>query len=65
MAHASVQARHVRILSQSFSLFMAIIIMALAIWALPGNMRVVLVVPVVLGAIVAFRKLRGSRTVDE
>lgn len=51
--------------SNSFSFFMALLIMALAVWALPGNTRLVLVLPVVLGAVWAFWKLRRSRTFGE
>jgi hypothetical protein len=60
MVHASSKDGRMTLPSNSFSLFMAILIMALAVWALPGNTRLVLVLPVVLGAAWAFWKLRRS-----
>ncbi len=50
--------------STSFSLFMAIAIMALAVWALPGYTRFVLILPAALGAVWAVVKLRRSRTFE-
>jgi hypothetical protein len=49
-----------RLPSTSFSLFMAIILMMLAVWGVPGYAKLVLFVPAMLGAGWAFFKLRRS-----
>ena len=46
----------------SFSLLIAILIMGLVVWAVPGNARLVLVLPVLLGAAWAFWRLRRPST---
>jgi hypothetical protein len=47
----------------SFAAVMALLIMGLAVWAVPGAGRLVLLAPVVAGAGWAFLKLRRSGTV--
>lgn len=43
-----------------FSLVMALLIMGLAVWAVPGTGKLVLLTPAVLGAAWAFMRLRRS-----
>jgi hypothetical protein len=43
-------------------LLMAILLMALVVWAVPGNARLLLVLPVVIGAAWAIWRLCGPRT---
>lgn len=49
----------------SFPLLMAILIMILAVWAVPGYARLVLIISTILGAGLAFFKLRRSRSFEE
>jgi uncharacterized membrane protein len=44
----------------TFPAFIAVWIMALAVWAVPGPGRLVLLAPVVIGAVWAFVRLRRS-----
>jgi hypothetical protein len=46
----------------AFALFMAVAVMILAVAALPGMLRVALLVPAFLGAVWAFLKLRRAST---
>ena len=49
--------RHANVLS----LLVAILIMGLAVWAVPYPGRLVLLAPVILGAVIAIWRIRQSR----
>ena len=57
--------QNMRVPAISFSAFMAVLIMALAGWALPGYSRLILIVPTLLGTGWAILKLRRERTVGK